>query len=73
MPYAIKDCDCFFDVGVYCKMKDLSYREFFGLCMKERDDRKTSFIITTHDDHFIVCCMDFLKITIQISRTLSCC
>ena len=51
MSNAIKVCDSFFDVGMYCKMKD-SYREFFSYSTKERDDRKTSFIITTHDDCF---------------------
>ena len=48
-------------------MKDSPYREFFSLFMKERDDRETPFIITTHDDSFYVCCMDFLKTTIKIS------
>ena len=67
MRNALKVCGCFFDVGVYCKMKDSFYIEFFSLCMKERDDRKTSFIITTHEDCFIVCCKYFLKITIKIS------
>ena len=48
-------------------MNDLFYREFFSLCMKQRDDKKTSFIITTHDDSFIACCMDFLKTKTKIS------
>ena len=67
MPNAVKVCDYFFDVGMYCKMKDLFYRELFSLCMKERDDRKTYFIITTHDECFVVSCMDFLKTTIKTS------
>ena len=68
MSDAIKVCNCFFDAGVYCQMKDSSYGEFFSVCMKERDDRKTSFLITSHDDCcFIVCCMDFFKTTIKIS------
>ena len=68
MSSIMKACDCFFDVGVYCKMKDSSYREFFSLCMKERDDRKTSFMIITHDDCFIVSCTDFLKTFVKVSR-----
>ena len=37
---SIKVCHCFFDVVMYCLMKNVCYREFFSLCMKERDDRK---------------------------------
>ena len=35
--------------------------------MKERDDRKNSFMITTHEDCFIASCMDFLKTSVKIS------
>ena len=35
MPSVIKICDCFFDIGVYCKKKDPSYKELFSLSMKE--------------------------------------
>ena len=45
---AIEVCDCFFDVGVYCKMKDSSYKQCFSLYMKDKNDRKTSFMTTTH-------------------------
>ena len=48
-------------------MKNVCYREFFSLCMKERDDRKNFFMITTHEDCFIACSMNFLKISVKIS------
>ena len=67
MPNAIKDCDCFFDVCVYCKKNDLFYSEFFNLYLKERNEKRTSFMISTHDNCFIVCCKDFLKIIIEIT------
>ena len=35
---AIEVCDCFFDVGVYCKMKDSSYKQCFSLYMKVKND-----------------------------------
>ena len=63
----IKICDYFFDVSMYCVMKNLCYREFFSLCMKEMDNRKNSFLIKTHEDCFIACCMDFLKTSVKIS------
>ena len=42
-------------------MKGLLYKEFFGICMNEIKDRKTSFTITTDGDCFIACSKDFLK------------
>ena len=68
MRSAIKVCDCFFDVGVYFKMKDSSYKQCLSLYMKDKNDRKTSFMIATHDDCFIVCCKNFLKTLVKISR-----
>ena len=56
-----------FDVSVHYKIKDLSYSGFCILCMKERDDKKCSFIIATHEDCFIDCCIDFLKTSVKIS------
>ena len=67
IPKSIKVYDCFFDVAVYFLIKNICYREFFSLCMKERDDRKNSFMITTHEDCFIAFCMDFLKTSVKIS------
>ena len=67
MPSSIKVCDCFFDVGVYCKWKDSTYKEIFSFCMIEKDKRKASFMIRTHDACFIACCKDFLKTIIKIS------
>ena len=76
MPKSIKLCDSCFDVVVYCLMKNLCYRGFFSLCMKERDDGKNSFMIATHEDCFIAFCfnpcfinyfMDFSKISVKIS------
>ena len=66
-PNLVKVCDCFFDVGVYCMMKDLSYRDFFTLCIKERDDKRCSFMIWTHEDCFIACCMTFFQTSVKIS------
>ena len=49
MPNPIKVCDYFFDVGVYCKKNNLFYSKFFNRCLKERTEKRTYFMITTHD------------------------
>ena len=67
MPRSIKACDCFFDVGVYFKWKDSSYKQFFSFFNIKRDVRKRSLMLTSHEDCFIACCKDFLKTIIKIS------
>ena len=48
-------------------MKGLSYRDFFTLCMKERDDKRCSFMILIHEDCFIACCMNLLQTSVKTS------
>ena len=67
MPKSTKVYDCIFDVAICCLMENLCSRKFFSLCLKERDYKKNSFMITTHEDCFIGCCLYFLKISVKIS------
>ena len=62
-PNLVKVCNCFYDVGVYCMMKDLSYTDFFTLCIKERDDKRCSLMISTDEDCFNVCLRIFTNIS----------
>ena len=66
-PNLVNVCDCCYDVGVSCMMKALSYRDFFTLYMKERDDKRCSLMISTHEYSFIACCMNFLQTSVKIS------
>ena len=65
MSISAKVCDCFFDVAIYCKTKDVVYEEFFNLCLHQRNRKISFMIMETHDDCFIVCCKDFLKATVK--------
>ena len=68
MPNALRACDCFFDVVVFCQRNDSIYGNFFRLCIEEKNKKKISFMNINSNEYIIAWCMDFLKTVIEISR-----
>ena len=62
--FTVKNCDCFFDVGLSAQLNHLEFDEFYKMC--GIDIRTKNRFITRNKNGYIVCCknslMDYIRI-----------
>ena len=64
MPFTVKTCDWFFDVGFFAQMNHLRFDELYKMC--GIDIRIKSRFIPLNKNVYIVCCKNFLMDCIWI-------